>query len=261
MIYQIISYLKFLFKSTNKYGIHSPFVFDFTINCLEKKPLKFHSNYLYYLSYKKLLLADKTFIKITDFGAGSKYFKSNNRQISDIAKYAGISNLKSKLLIKILDYFKPINILELGTSLGLSTLILSQQNKAKVITIEGCNAISNFAKSQLTSLGLNSITFITSEFSNVLPQLTKEHQFDLIYFDGNHQREATLNYFNQSLKSILNETIFIFDDIHLNKEMNESWQEIIKNPQISVSIDTFYFGIVFFRNEQPKQHFFIQTKS
>lgn len=261
MLYQVISYIKFLFKSTNKHGIHSPFVFNFTINCLEKNLEDNIGNYQAYLSYKKLLLANKNYLTITDFGAGSTYFKSNNRQISDIAKFAGISNLKSKLLIKILDYFKLLNILELGTSLGLSTLILSQQNQAKVISIEGCRATSNFAESQLTTFGLNSITFLTSEFSHILPKLTKEHLFDLVYFDGNHQKEATLNYFNQCLESVHNETIFIFDDIHLNKEMYETWQEIIKNPLISVSIDTFYFGMLFFRTEQVKQHFYIRTNS
>ncbi|OIO08795.1 MAG: methyltransferase [Flavobacteriales bacterium CG_4_8_14_3_um_filter_35_10] len=261
MFYQVISYLKFLLKSTDKHGIHSPFVFDFTANCLDIKLNKTEGIYLGYQSYKSSLLADKTFINITDFGAGSKYFKSNQRQISEIAKYAGISNKKAKLLTKILNYFKPTNILELGTSLGLSSLILSQQNRAKVITIEGCKATSNFAQTHLTALELNSVRFISDEFSKVLPQLTKEHQFDLVYFDGNHQKEATLNYFNQCLKTIHNETIFIFDDIHLSKAMYESWQELIKNPKITVSIDLFYFGIAFFRTEQTKQHFYIRTNS
>lgn len=261
MFYQAISYLKFLLKSTDKHGIHSPFVYDFTANCLDKKIDKTEGIYLGYQSYKSSLLADKTFINITDFGAGSKHFKSNQRQISDIAKYAGISNKKAKLLTKVLNYFKPKSILELGTSLGLSSLILSQQNRAKVITIEGCKATSNFAQTHLVALKLNSVSFISGEFSKVLPQLAKEHQFDLVYFDGNHQKEATLNYFNQCLKTIHNETLFIFDDIHLSQAMHESWQELIKNPKIMVSIDMFYFGIVFFRTEQTKQHFLIRTNS
>lgn len=260
-MYQLISYLKFILKSTDKYRIHSPFVFNFTTNCLENKRDNTERIYQIYRAYKKLLSADRTFINITDFGAGSKHFTSNKRQIASIAKYSGISNTKAKLLIKILEYFKPTNILELGTSLGLSTLILSQQNQVKVITIEGCRATSNFAQKNLTALGLNSVTFIADEFSKVLPQITKEHLFDLVYFDGNHQKKATLNYFNTCLKSIHNETLFIFDDIYLSKDMYDCWQILIKNPQVTVSIDTFHFGMLFFRTEQVKQHFLIRTNS
>lgn len=261
MFYQLFSYLKFLVKSTNKHGIHSPFVFDFTCHCLDKKLNEAHPILQSFLSYKNQLTSDKTSIEITDFGAGSKYFKSNKRRIRDMAKYVGISKIKAKLLIKIIAYVKPQNVLELGTSLGLSSIILSQQNRSQVLTIEGCPKTSSYAESKLKTLGFNSIHFVNSEFSKILPEITSKNKFDLIYFDGNHQKNATLNYFNLCLETVHNETIFIFDDIHLSKEMYESWQEIIKNTHISLSIDTFYYGILFFRAEQPRQHFYIRTNS
>ncbi|NQW35753.1 MAG: class I SAM-dependent methyltransferase [Flavobacteriales bacterium] len=261
MYYQLFSYFKFLVKSTNKHGIHSPFVFDFTYNCLDKKLNKSHPVFQSFLSYKNQLKSDKTSIEVNDFGAGSKHFKSNHLIISDMEKYAGISNIKAKLLIKIIDYFKPLNVLELGTSLGLSTLILSQQNQSNVITIEGCPETSNFAKSHLKQLGLNSISFITSKFSKILPKMTSENKFDFIYFDGNHQKEATLDYFNQCLKTTHNDSLFIFDDIYLSKEMQEAWREMMAHPKVSVSIDLFHFGLLFFRTEQSKQYFYIRTKT
>jgi len=261
MFFQIISYFHFFLNSTSKYGIHSPFVYKFTTNCLSRKLISQNSDFKLYKSYKSELLKNKTFLEITDFGKGSKYFKNNKRKISDIAKYSGIPSVKAKLLIKIIDYFKPKSILELGTSLGLSTLILSNINKAKVVTIEGCKNTLNIAKKQLSLLNLNSITYYNNQFDNILPKITSKCNFDLIYFDGNHKKNATINYFKQCLSCVNNKTIFIFDDIYLSKEIQESWQEIIKFKQVTLSIDTYYYGLIFFRKEQPRQHFLIRTKS
>jgi len=261
MFYQVKSYLHFLIKSSSKHGIHSPFVYHFTDNCLSQKINLKNPHFKLFKSYKTALLKDKNTLQITDFGAGSKHFKDNVRKVSDIAKYAGISSAKAKLLIKIIDYFKPKSILEIGTSLGLSTFILSNQNKTKVITIEGCTKTQDKAKYYLSLFGINSITFYNNQFDAILPKITENQKFDLIYFDGNHKKDATLKYFNYCLNSINNETLFIFDDIHLNSEMYECWQEIIKNRLITVSIDTFYYGLIFFRAEQTKQHFLIRTKS
>jgi len=261
MYYQIKSYIQFLLKSTSKHGIHSPFIYQLTVNCLTYKLNTQNSVFKLYKSYKSFLLKNNNILQITDFGAGSKHFKNNRRKICDIAKYAGISTAKAKLLIKIIGYFKPKSVLELGTSLGLSTLILCRQNKTKVTTIEGCDKTLNRAKEYLCTYGLNSISFYNNQFDNILPKITTNHKFDLIYFDGNHQKNATKKYFKKCLNCINNETLFIFDDIHLSKEMQDCWQEIIKHKLVSVSIDTFYFGLVLFRNEQPKQHFFIRAKS
>ena len=81
---------------------------------------------------------------------------------------------------------------------------------------------------------------------------------DLIFFDGNHQKEATLNYFNQLLPLAHNDSVFIFDDIHWSKGMEEAWEKIKKHPEVRVTIDSFYWGIVFFRKEQEKEHFTIR---
>jgi len=86
----------------------------------------------------------------------------------------------------------------------------------------------------------------------------KKEKFDLVYFDGNHQKEATLKYFKTLLSSAHNDSVFIFDDIHWSKEMQEAWREIIAHPEVQVSIDTFQWGLIFFRKEQVKQDFTIR---
>ncbi len=259
MIYSVISYFKFLLKSTNAHGIHSPFVYDFVTKCLNTKHPIENTDFKNFIAFKKKLLNKHTPITITDYGAGSKYFKGNKRMVSDIAKYVAITDKKAKLILKILIYFKPQNILEIGTSIGLSTSLLARNPSSQVITLEGCKNTLQIARDYLSKY--NNIVFKLGAFESTLPSLTKNNSFDLIYFDGNHTKEATLKYFNLCLDTKHNDSIFIFDDIYLNKSMQEAWIELTKHPQVSVSIDIFHYGLLFFRKEQDKQHFLIRANS
>jgi predicted O-methyltransferase YrrM len=212
-------------------------------------------------NYRNSLLENKNTIEVTDFGAGSRVFKSNTRAINQIAKNAGISSKRAELLFRIVNYFQPETILEIGTSLGLATSALSLGNKnSKIITLEGCPNTMAIAKNQCQLQNLNNIEFVNTEFSIYLKNPKPEtRNSKLIYFDGNHSKKATLEYFELLLPTITNDSVWIFDDIHWSADMEEAW-EIIKNyPQVTVTIDTFQWGIVFFRIEQEKEHFVIRT--
>jgi len=255
---KIISYIKFLLNSTNQHGIHSPFVFELTTECFYKKNKSTKNNV--FKSYKKSLLSNKNKIEITDFGAGSRVFKSTLRPIHKIAKYAGIQNKNALLLIKIAGYFKPKSILEFGTSLGLGTAALHIGNpNAKITTLEGCKNTAEIAKMQFKKFSFKNIDIHTGEFTKTLSTLKFKEPIDLIYFDGNHQKKPTLEYFHYCLEFIHNESLFIFDDIHWSKEMESAWEEIKQHPKVKVTIDTFQWGIVFFRKEQEKEHFTIRV--
>ncbi|WP_162126123.1 O-methyltransferase [Flavobacterium phycosphaerae] len=257
MFHIVKSYLNFLWHSKNEHGVHSPFVFSLVTKCFYDK--KEYAEYALLKNYRNTLLQNKNTIEVTDFGAGSRVFKSNTRAINQIAKNAGISKKRAELLFRITNYFKPENILEIGTSLGLATSALSLGNpKAKIITLEGCQNTSAIAQKQFENLTLKA-EFIVAEFSTYLkPFDFRLSTFDLIYFDGNHSKQATLDYFELLLPTITNETVWIFDDIHWSKDMEEAWKTIKNHPKVTVTIDTFQWGLVFFRKEQPKEHFVIR---
>ena len=259
MLLTIKSYLKFLYNSKNQHGVHSPFVFDLVTKCFYDK--KKYPEYSILKNYRKSLLENKNFIEVTDFGAGSRVFKSNKRQISKIAKTAGISPKRAELLFRITKYFQPESILEIGTSLGLATSALSLGNtNAKITTLEGCPQTMSIAKSQCQLQNLNNIEFVNTEFSSYLKNSKlPTPNYQLIYFDGNHSKQATLDYFELLLPTITNETVWIFDDIHWGKDMEEAWKTIKNHPKVTVTIDTFQWGIVFFRAEQEKEHFTIRV--
>lgn len=236
--------------------MHSPFIYDLVTKCFYDK--KAHSHYTKIKAYRNSLLKNTETISITDFGSGSKVFDSNQRRIQQIVKTSGTPFKRAKLLYRLIHYFEPKNVLELGTSLGIGThaMALAKSN-TKVTSIEGCAEISKVAQNHLKAFQIENTTLKTGQFSDIIPTLLNCN-WDLVFFDGHHDKEATLNYFNQLLPHVQNDSVFIFDDIHWSKGMEEAWEIIKNNPQTRVTIDTFFWGFVFFRKEQVKENFTIR---
>lgn len=259
MLFQLKSYLQFVWHSKNEHAVHSPFVFSLITKCFyDSKP---KTAYSVLEEYRNSLVQNTKSINVSDFGAGSKVFKSNSREIAKIATTAGISSKRAALLFRITHYFQPESILEFGTSLGMATSALSLGNPtAKISTLEGCPETAKIAQNQFRQFGLSNVNLVTTEFRNYLEnnQLSIIN-FQLIYFDGNHSKKATLDYFELLLPTTTNETVWIFDDIHWSYDMEQAWEMIKKHPKVTVTIDTFQWGLVFFRYEQEKQHFIIRV--
>ena len=258
MLFKIKSYLKFLWYSKNEHAVHSPFVFSLITKCFydyKNKP-----QYSILKKYRQSLLANSNSIEVTDFGAGSKVFKSNCRSIAQIAKTAGISERRAQLLFRITHYFQPQLVLEIGTSLGLATAAMTLRNKETVtITVEGCPETAKIAQNQFREFDWKGINSVVSEFNLYLESIADtDIHFDLIYFDGNHSKQATLDYFDKLVPTTTNDSLWIFDDIHWSPEMEAAWAIIQEHPAVTVTIDTFQWGLVFFRKEQPKEHFVIR---
>lgn len=248
--HQIKHYIKHYFTANrNGHGVHSPFAYQL---CEEV----FYNNSHFYdfdelRKIRSTLLTRKTEISIEDFGAGSKTFTSNKRKISELTK-KGTSTLKqSETLYKLINFLNCKTSIELGTSIGLNTLYLATANKnGQVITVEGSKQLYEFASDLANKNKINNIAFIHSKFDEALPTLLEKiNSLDLFYVDGNHTYEATVNYFNLALAKKNNSSIFIFDDIYWSKGMTRAWGEIKKHSSVTLSIDTFNFGIVFFREE------------
>lgn len=255
-VFQIIEYIKFLLKSTNQHGVHSPFVYDLVTKCFYDKGK--HSAYSKLSAYRTAIIKNNQTISITDFGSGSRVFKSNSRAINAIAKTSGTTLKRAKLLYRITNYFKPKSTLELGTSLGIATHAMSLGHpENSILSIEGCPNISEVTQQQLSHSNIDNVTIRTGEFDSILPKL-KADNYDLIFFDGNHNKSATLNYFNSLVAKAHNDSVFIFDDIHWSKNMLEAWETIKQHPKVTVTIDTFFWGFVFFRKEQPRENFNIR---
>ncbi|MGN6531542.1 MAG: O-methyltransferase [Ginsengibacter sp.] len=241
------------------HGVHSPFVFDFIIHVLNDK--KKYNCYAKIESLRKELLANHTSIEVQDFGAGSAVIPFKNRIVKDIAA----SSLKKKkygqLLFRITKYYQSKTIVELGTSFGITACYLASASAdSKVFTFEGAKNIAKIASQNFEKCGLKNIELIEGDFNKTVSANEKIiANVDLLFIDGNHRKEATLEYFDFFLKKLNEHSIFIFDDIHWSKEMEEAWKAIQQHDSVTLTIDLFFVGLVFFSKDfKVKQHFTIR---
>lgn len=246
-----------MLQSKNQYAVHSPFIYDFLTKCLYAKYPNTHKNKL--RLFRKVFLTSSEVIEMTDRGSGSQQFSSNYRAVKDMARYAGMTRHKSKLINKIIGYFNIKTVLELGTSVGLGSLAMAvNMPNTKVETIEACPNTAAFAKKQFKSLDLENIKVFNYDFSFFLNNISDRKQYDLIYVDGHHNKEATLKYFNLLQKHIHQYSVIIFDDIYWSKDMQDAWLTICTHENLKVSIDLYFWGIVFFNPNLSQQHYKIR---
>lgn len=254
------SYLTYLVKAKTRYKVHSPFVFDLVENVLKDKTEYPECRKIE--KYKKNISRSKTIIETVDFGAQSenKPYTTSLEKVGDIVKRRSQQKNQARLLYRLSRHFRPGNILEFGTAAGISTAyIKAPLPESKMITLEGCASLANVAAGNLKKLGIKNLNISIGDFDVTLPTVLKKFdRLDFVFFDGNHRRKPTLDYFNRCSDLAHKDTVFVFDDIHWSQEMESAWDTIKKNERVSISLDIFWFGLIFFRKGITKQDFIIR---
>ena len=256
-----IKYFNYWITSSNGkgHGMHSPFVFEFITKVLNNKTG--YPEYEKGEALRNQLLNDNTVLKVEDFGAGSVIDKKSKRSISSIARNAAKPKKFGQLLFRMVKHYQSSTILELGTSLGITTSYLSMaRQETRLITMEGSKEITDIAKRNLKNLEIRNVEIIEGNFDNTLSSVVcRLSTIGFAFIDGNHRKEPTERYFKEILAKTNNNSILVFDDIHWSSEMEAAWETIKKDAAVTCSIDLFFIGIVFFRKEfKEKQDFVIR---
>jgi predicted O-methyltransferase YrrM len=248
-LFRASKYLKYILLSRHRrgHGIHSPFVFDLVTRVFRNK---IDPDIVFSIEkVRKRMISDQRWIIVKDLGAGSVKLKTNLRKVSDIARYSPVSQKYGVLLSNMSAEFGEPLIIELGTSLGISTLYMAASSKGTILnTVEGCPETSGIALENFRKSGYDNIEVHTGSFDEVLPVIISRNiKPGLVFIDGDHRKNPVINYFNQIAEISDNKTVIIIDDIHSSKEMEEAWIEIKRFEKVSVTVDIFRMGIVFFR--------------
>ncbi|MDK2977842.1 MAG: hypothetical protein PWP52_556 [Bacteroidales bacterium] len=268
-----LKFLKYKIFAKHKkgHGIHSPFVFDLINNVFKDRKVDNDLAKIFLLHHK--YKHSKQALIFDEKGAGthqqtkSKLKSRNNQNIQKISTTEGkiirnssVTKKYGALIYRLVKYFNPENILEIGTSVGISTLYIAQgAPESKFTTIEGVEEKIQIARKLTRAEHLQNIEFICNDFDSGIPKILKKfNTLDFIFFDGNHTQEATESYFHLCLKKAHNNSVFIFDDIHWSSDMERAWNTIKKHEKVSVSIDLFRLGILFFKPEITKGHYKIK---
>ncbi len=252
----IFRYIKYWFKA--KQTSTSPFI-SVLISDVIKNNKHFYA-FEEIEGIRSALKNNRSTINITDFGAGSRINKSNERKISDVAANSAKAPFLGRIIFKLINHFQPQNMIELGTSLGISGCYQIAPNKsANFTTLEGCPETAKVAHQVLSNFKAKNLKIKVGDFAKTLPEVINTYgQLDYVFFDGNHQKKPTLDYFNWCLPKAHEGTLFIFDDIHWSKGMEEAWEEIKSHPEVTLTVDLFWIGLVFFKKEKAKKHFLIK---
>lgn len=249
------SYIKHRLTAKTRHGVHSPFVYHLIDEVIyDFKP---RSDYHEIELLRQHLLKDERYITITDLGAGSHVNNNKQKQIKQLAKNALKTPRLAQLIYRLVNEFQPANSIELGTCLGLTTSYISKAvPEGKIISIEGCPETAAIARENLKSLHIANASVVTGNFDTVFPAVIADLPvLDFVFIDGNHRKGATLDYFAACLPKMHEGSMLIFDDIYWSKGMEEAWEEIKAHPQVTVTVDLFWIGLVFFRKGQVKEDF------
>jgi predicted O-methyltransferase YrrM len=259
--YQPLAYLRYWLRSGNAHGLHSPFVYGLytTVICHDGE----FGVYARIEERRCELLKSNKLIAVKDFGAGSQVAGASGaqRRLSAIARHAAKPPRLAQLLFRLVNHFQPTTVLELGTSLGLTTAYLAAaSSRSQVITFEGCPNTAAEARDTFEKLDLKNVCLVEGNLDQTLPATLAglAQPVDFAFFDGNHRYEPTLRYFEQCLAKAHENSVFVLDDIHWSAEMERAWEAIKAHPAVTVTVDLFYVGLVFFRKAQPRQDFWLR---
>ena len=254
-----LDYLRHYISAGDEHSVHSPFVFKLLTEGIYRKEREAPFDTIE--SIRKKLLNDQRTITITDLGAGSTFDGiPQKRKVSEIARNFAKSPGYSKLLFRLTQFFKPGSMIELGTSLGISAMYQSAgNNNVSLYTLEGCPNTASVAREIFKENNFRNIKCIIGNFDETLPELLKKiEKADYVFIDGNHTYEATMRYFRLLKNYIHENSILIFDDINWSDGMKKAWSEIKSDPEVTITIDFFLVGLVFFSKNYTKQNFMLR---
>lgn len=241
-------YFLYRIKAGNKHSVQPPILFSFAENVLSGAS---KSTYKAAEKERQRLKNSKQVLDFVDYGKSGVLLE---KAVADIAKKSLKPPKYAKLLSTIVEHQEAKSVLELGTSLGITTAYLARNEKTEVITLEGDPSVAQIAQSVWNQLGHKNIKCTVGPFEKTIESVL-DTQYDVMYIDGNHRLEPTLRYFDQLQAAAHSKTLFIFDDIHYSVEMEQAWEAIKADERVSSTIDLFFVGVVYIDAALNKQHF------
>ncbi len=255
-LYAFGAFLRYYFAAQTIYDTDSAFLLG-----LHQEVLEQEGGYYAFLeleAYRQQLRLSAESISVEDMGAGSKAMGNKMRRVADIARYSLSPAWEGQLLFRLVNWLQPTYKIELGTSLGLTTLYqhLPNARSSQFFTLEGCAQTAGIAARRFSQLEI-APSLIIGNFDEQLPAvLQKLERVDYAFIDGNHREEPTLRYFHWLMERAHAHTVLVFDDIHWSKEMAAAWAKIKADERVFLTIDLFKMGIVFLNptNTPSPQH-------
>jgi predicted O-methyltransferase YrrM len=249
------AWLKHVFQARGPHGVHSPFVYHLITRVLrnkEKNPI-----YSSIEKERKRLRRNSVSIEVDDFGAGSRLRQGSRRVVGEIARTALQPAKHAYALSLLARHANATSILELGTSLGITTAHLQAAlPNARVYTVEGSASIASIASQVWSNVALHEIQSTVGAFDAVLDNVLGEIKtIDFVIIDGDHRGDACLQYINRILPYTHVDSVIVVDDIYWSPSMTAAWEACIADERFTLTLDFFDFGVIYQTKGRVKEHF------
>ena len=220
----ISSWLKYLLQRKSKYNIHSPFVFDFVT-----KVLNDHGS-------------NRDYDTIMRIG-----------RLLDKKKHISFAKRKrSRLLYRVIQHYEPDSVVSFGSITALNATALALGNLQTKVYLEQSE---DFLET-LNAMGVINVRLIQpAEFDS---EHFRRLNTGFVFFGRDSFEDDTWDYLTDCLNYKTADSVFIFEGIHHNRDIEDAWEEIKADEDVSVTFDLYSIGMVFFREGIEKQDFVLK---
>lgn len=200
------------------------------------------------------LLANETVISYEIFGS------DNTALVKDICRKGASNKKECQFLYLLSKQVEHPVVLEIGTNVGMSGCYilegLKDSSSGFLVTMEGLPQLCEIANELFATIAPNTKFEIKQGlFDTTFPEvIAGDKNFNLLFIDGNHQKEATIDYFNSLKHKIESPAILVFDDINWSPGMQEAWRTIKNDPAVNFAIDLYRQGIIIIDKKEPAKN-------
>ena len=211
-------------RRKSKYKVHSPFVYDFMTKVLyDKGPNRDYD----------------TILRISSLLDGKKYATRSRRK-------------EARLLYRLVNYLEPEAVVSFGSLSALNTTALALGNLQTKVYLDHS---ADFLET-MNAMGVVNVNLLRHDKSE--QEQLQRLSLDFVFFGLNDFGEDTWNKLEEALAQANEETVLIFEGIHHSSRTEAAWEAIIADEDVTLSIDVFSLGLVFFREGVEKQDFVLK---
>lgn len=229
LLYRFLRYRK-------GFGVHSPFAFSFITKVIDER-------YGYY-AYNDIELIRRQLVH-----------RNCPMLKTDIKRSHG------ELLFRIVNYFKPERLIQIGTSAGIGSLYMtapSSRLNYLLLDSDDNNAEQTIWSLRKFNPKASSVSVIAGDYLKTLPAaLSKMSAVDFLFFNSAKDKEKNMIYLDEAIKYVQSDTVFFIEGIRSNREMRQLWKNICLREDVSVTFDLYNVGVVFFNKKLHKQNYIV----
>lgn len=258
-MYQIIQFIRFYFLAIGKHRVHSPFVYSFIENVLEDQRWFYAFDEIEFQRKALAKIDLKIKLKYNIQGAKKQY---DAYTLKSLIKTSVLNPYKCRVLFRTLEFLELKKGLELGSSIGISSSYLAKAVSPGILYCMTENAaLCDLANKVHKSLNITNCNNLCKSFNEIMEETQlKFDEADFVFINGIESSRDTVRYFEQVLPFLHEKSIIIINDIYRSGKIHEDWQRIKSNKKVTLSIDLFYFGIVFFSPDfKERQNFRLKS--